>query len=377
VRDVFFTRSAYHCMRILECRYVHLDGVRIHNRVNLNNDGFHINSSQYVNIANCNVTCQDDACALFGSNKFVTVTNCTFSTRWSIFRFGGGEAENITVSNCVIYDTYGCVIKMRFGAGSQIENVAFSNLIMNNVTGPISVGLDSTPRRPAQPQTAPGAAPTPAAPANPRPKGIVRNLMFNGIRATVVSEGRQFVDMPFRNNFRPGETRTCITLNGVGDEFLEGITFNDIHVTYGGGGTAEEAARRDVPKMAGEYFELGTLPAYGMYARGVRGLSMSNVRFEVATPDLRPAMVFDRVEDASVTCFSAHGNANAESLLRFSDSRDILLTGCRVLTPAAVFLQMEGAGSEAIVVDGGDLSKAAKALAFVSGADSKAVKLRG
>ncbi len=95
------------------------------------------------NIANCNVTCQDDACALFGSNRFVTVTNCTFSTRWSIFRFGGGEAENIAVSNCVIYDTYGCVDQDAFGAGARIENVSFSNLMMRNVTGPISMGLDS------------------------------------------------------------------------------------------------------------------------------------------------------------------------------------------------------------------------------------------
>ncbi|HTS24432.1 MAG TPA: glycosyl hydrolase family 28 protein [Bryobacteraceae bacterium] len=371
VRDVFLTRSAYHCMRILECRYVHLDGVRIYNRVNLNNDGFHINSSQYVNIANCNVACQDDACALFGSNRFVTVTNCTFSTRWSIFRFGGGEAENIAVSNCVIYETYGCVIKMRCGAGSRIENVSFSNLVMNDVTGPISVGLDSTVRRPPT-----GGASPPPASANPRPKGIVRNLMFNGIRATVVSEGRQYADMPFRNNFRPGETRTCITLNGVGGEFLEGITFQDVHVTYGGGGTAEEAARRDVPAMAGEYFELGTLPAYGLYARGVRGLSMSNVRFEVTAPDLRPAMVFDRVLDATVSAFSAQGNPKADSLLRFSGSRDILLTGCRLLTPAAVFLQIEGAETQGIVVDGGDLSKAARPLALAGGADSKAVKLR-
>ncbi len=50
----------------------------------------------------------------------------------------------------MIYDTYGCVIKMRFGAESRVENVAFSNLIMNNATGPISIGLDSSPRRPAQ-----------------------------------------------------------------------------------------------------------------------------------------------------------------------------------------------------------------------------------
>src|SRR5215467_14483692 len=143
VRDVFCTRSAYHCMRILECRQVRLDGVRIHNRVNLNNDGFHINSCEYVNIANCNVMCQDDACALFGSNRFVTVTNSTFSTRWSVFRFGNGRASDIAISNCVIYETYGCPIKIRIGAGAGIENVSFSNLVMDRVTGPISVGLDS------------------------------------------------------------------------------------------------------------------------------------------------------------------------------------------------------------------------------------------
>jgi hypothetical protein len=362
VRDVFLTRSAYHCVRLLECRYVRLDGVRIHNRVNLNNDGFHINSNQYVNIVNCNVMCQDDACALFGSNKFITVTNCSFSTRWSIFRFGSGECEEVAISNCVIYDTYGCAIKMRFSAGARIENVSFSNLVMRNVTGPISIGLDSNYRR--------------AANAPARAKGVVRNLTFQGIRATVVSEGGQYADMPFRNNFRPGETRSCITLNGVGDEYLEGITMNDIHVTYGGGGTAEEAARREIPKMAGEYFELGTLPAYGLYARNVRGLTLSDVRFEVATADLRPAMVFDHVLDATVNGFAAQGNAQAE-LLRFIDSRDVLVSAARVLTPAAAFLQLEGDGNGGITVDGGDLSKASEAVVLKAGAKKDAVKVRG
>ena len=362
VRDIFLTRSAYHCVRILECRYVRLDGVRIHNRVNLNNDGFHLNSNQYVNIADCNIMCQDDACALFGSNKFVTVTNCTFSTRWSIFRFGNGESENITISNCVIYDTYGCAIKIRVGAGARLENVAFSNLVMRNVTGPISLGLDSNYRR--------------AANAQPRPKGVIRNLTFQNIRATVVSEGGQYADMPFKNNFRPGETRSCITLNGVGDDYLEGIAFNDVHVTYGGGGTAEEAARSDVPKMAGEYFEVGTLPAYGLYARNVRGLSLSDVRFEAATPDLRPAMVFDHVRDATINGFAAQGNPKSE-ILRCSDSEDVLVTAARVLTPAGAFLQLEGEGNRGVVLDGGDISKAAVPVVFRAGATKDAVKVRG
>jgi hypothetical protein len=364
VQDLFLTASAYHCMRILECTRVQLQGVRIHNRVNKNNDGFHLVSNQYVHIANCDIACQDDACALFGSNKFVTVTNCSFSTRWSVFRFGGGKSENITISNCVIYETYGCPIKMRFGSGSGIENAIFSNLVMNNVTGPISIGLDSSSRR--------GSSTT----DGPRPKGYVRNLAFTGIRATVVAKGGQHADLLFPSSYRPGETRSCIVLNGVGEDFLEGISLSDIQITFEGGGTADEAVRRDIPKMAGEYFELGVLPAYGLYARNVRGLSLHNLRLEVAQPDLRPAVVFENVEDAGVNGLSAQGNSKAEALLRFTDTRDVLLTACRVLTPAAAFVHTEGAASRGITIDGGDVAKAATIASYGNGASKEAVKVR-
>ena len=363
LRGVFFTASAYHCVRILDCERVFIDGVRIHNRVNKNNDGFHFNDSRHVHLTNCDVTCQDDACALFGSNQFVTIVNSTFSTRWSVFRFGGGEAENITIANCVIYETYGCAIKMRCGARTRFENITFSNLIMRDVTGPISIGLDSTSRR---------------RPDDHRPpmKGIVRNIVFNAIRASVVATGRQHADLPFASEYRPGETRTCLTLNGVGEEFLENISFTDVHVTYEGGGTAGEAAVRDVPGMAGEYFEIGTPPAYGLYARNVRGLVLDNVRFEMRQPDFRPAIVFDHVTDAAVNGLSAQGNPRAESLLRFIDTSDVLLTACRVLTPSAVFLQTEGAACAGVVIDGGDLAKATLPVSSERGAAVTAVELR-
>jgi polygalacturonase len=365
LRDTYLTASAYHCVRILQCKQVLLDGVRIYNRVNLNNDGFHINSSEYVHIVNCDIKCQDDACALFGSNKFVTVTNSTFSTRWSCFRFGGGEPENITISNVVIYETYGCPIKISMGRGSRMENVLFENIVMRDVTGPISVGLRSRPRDGANANAS----------ASTRPPGVVRNLRFSGIRATVVSEGRQHPDLPRPSRFREGELRTCIVVNGAGDDAIEDITFNDVHVTFGGGGTAAES-RREIAPIAGEYFEIGTPPAYGLYARNVRGLTLQNVRFAVSSPDLRPAIVFDRVEDAAVNGLSVQGNAQAESLLRFTNTKDVLLTGCRAVTPAAVFLRLEGARNENIAIDGGDLSKAAQALSFGEGSSETAVRRR-
>jgi polygalacturonase len=90
VRDLFLFDSAYHSLRVIESNFVWCDGLHIYNRVNGNNDGFHFISSQYVHVSNCDVQSQDDACALFGSSKFVTITNSAFSTRWSVFRFGGG-----------------------------------------------------------------------------------------------------------------------------------------------------------------------------------------------------------------------------------------------------------------------------------------------
>ncbi len=373
VRDIFLFQSAFHSVRIIQSSYVKLDCIHIYNRVNHNNDGFHFISSQFVHLSNCDVECQDDACALFGSCKFVTVTNCSFSTRWSVFRFGGGEAENITVSNCLIYQTYGCPIKMRCGPGSRFENISFSNLIMKDVTGPISIGLGPQPRRST---STPGANATEAntSPEQRQP-GIVRNISFNGIQATV-TKPVQLPDVPFVSGYNPGEIFSCIVLNGMGEGFLENISFNDVRVTFPGGGTAEHAAVRDVPKVAGEYYEIGVPPAYALYARNVRGLNLYNVRFEVTTDELRPAVVFDHVKDAAVNGFSVQGNEKAESLLRFIETSDVLLSASRVLTPTALFLQVEGATTERITIDGGDLSRAAAPLSFKADAPKKSVKLR-
>jgi hypothetical protein len=364
MRNVFLTASAYHCSRILECERVFLDSVRIYNRVNLNNDGFHINSSQYVHIANCDVACQDDACALFGSNKFVTVMNCTFSTRWSVFRFGGGEAENITITNCVIYDTYGCPIKMRCGARSRFENISFSNLIMKNVTGPITVGLDSSRRN---------GSTSPSVP--PSGKGIIRNISFNGIRGFVVAEGRQHADLPWPQKFRPGETRQCIVVNGVGADVIENVSFQDIHFTFEGGGSVAEAAA-EVPGIAGEYFEIGTPPAYGLYARNVRGLTLSNVRFEVSKPDLRPAVDLDNVSDVAINGLSAQGNPGAKSVVRVKDARDVLITASRVLASAAAFVEMVGTKNAGIAIDGGDIAKAGKVVIYSEGSATNAIRVK-
>ena len=381
MRNIDLLDCAYHSLRIIQSKRVHMDGIYIHNRVNGNNDGFHFISSQYVTVTNCTVLSQDDACALFGSCRFVTITNSVFSTRWSVFRFGGGFAENIAISNCVLYQVYGCPIKFQGNPGSRYENISFSNLVLQDVTGPIHVGIGPRPARAATPGAPVTASTEDYDPSTGAPRGtttpaVLRNLSFSNIHGTVTTDPPQLAEAKVISTANPGERHSCITLNCVGDATMENVSLENIHLVFGGGGTAEDGARRDIPQVAGEYFMLGPMPAYGLYARGVKGLTLQNIRLQVATPDLRPAMILDHVQDAAISGLSIEGNPSAESALRFIDSKDVLMTAPRLLTPAVIFLQVEGAASEHITVDGGDVSKAHTQLSLKDRASASAVRIR-
>jgi hypothetical protein len=228
------------------------------------------------------------------------------------------------------------------------------------------------PAEPPEPQPA-----QPAQPVRREGPAVVRNISFCNIHGNVLTAARPKVDyFQGRGGHGNGESFSAIVLNCVGSAVMENISLSDVHLTFGGGGSREMGANRKVPERAGEYFSLGAIPAYGFYARGVKGLTMQNVRLQVASNDLRPAIILERVTDAALLGVSAEGNVEAESVVRFVDSKDVLMTASRVLTPAAVFLDVEGAESANIVVEGGDLSKVAKPIAFAAGAEEKAVRLR-
>jgi hypothetical protein len=360
MRNVSMINCAFHCIRPIESKRLHMENIYIHSRVNGNNDGFHFISCEYATVSNCVVLCGDDACAMFGSCRNITVTNCFFSTRWSVFRFGGGHAGNIAVSNCVLSVVDGCPFKFQGDAGSVFENISFSDIVLDQVTGPIGISVGARKSRSGQ----------------EFPPVVVRNISFSHIHGTVTTNpATTLPESDLHVGLRPGEAHSAIVLNSIDDSVIESISFSDVHITFGGGGTAEEGARRELPKVFGEYFELGPIPAYGLYARNARGITLSNVRFQTATPDLRPAVVLDHAEDVAINGFSVQGNLQAESVMRLTDCKQVLISAARVLTPSSPFLQVEGAENENIIVDGGDLSRAASPAVFQNGASANAVKL--
>ena len=379
IRNLDLLDCAYHSIRVIESKRVHMDTLYIHNRVNGNNDGFHFISAQFVTISNCIVMSQDDACALFGSCQNVTVTNSFFSTRWSVFRFGGGDVRNIAISNCILHQVYGCPIKFQGNPGSTYENLSFSNIVLDDVTGPIHVGVG-----PRAPRRTPPGAPTPAVrddmmaahEGESTTPAVLRNISFSNIHGNVTTNPGQIDEAKVTSNANEGEKHSAIVFNCVGGATMENVSMSDVHLTFGGGGTAEDAARRELPDFAGEYFMLGPIPAYGLYARGVRGLTLENIRLQTATSDLRPAVIFDRVTDAAVSGLSVMADQAAESALRITASKQVLITAPRLLDSTKVFLSLEGSGNERIVIDGGDISSAAQRLALKDGASKDSVKFR-
>jgi len=376
-RDVLITRvtlkdPAEWCTHLSECEEVRIEGVQVHGFINANNDGFDIDSCQNVFISDCHIKCGDDAIALKTNSTLpcrnITVTNCVLSTRWAAFRFGPearGNFEEITVSNCVIHDTFGCGIKLQMNEGAQMKNIVFNNLVMENVTGPISLRLanwvsGSIPREGNE----------------SRPIGTFQNVLFSNIRARIAANSQP----ELYNAGKPysGEEKSCISITGLPGHPIEGIVLSDIRITFPGGGTAEEAARRTVPDLPDtypEYFMFGVLPAYGLYGHHVKDLSLNNVRFDVASPDIRPAIVCDDVEGLDLADFEAQGNEKAECLIRLQKTRQVFIHGSRLVHASPTFLRVEGSESREIGLSGNDLRQAKRSIDLGEGAPHDAVQM--
>jgi hypothetical protein len=173
-------------------------------------------------------------------------------------------------------------------------------------------------------------------------------------------------DWPNRKTpFRAGAT---MGIAGLPGHPVEGVTLEDIHVTFEGGGTLDEARRADVPERPSAYPEntmFGVLPAYGIYLRHAKGVTLHKIRFEVQQPDLRPAMMAEDVEDLEVDGFAAVGSGS-EPLIRLVEARSGWIRGSRPLGPVENFLRVEGRGSRDIALAGNDLRQA-RNTALVSG----------
>lgn len=94
-----------------------------------------------------------------------------------------------------------------------------------------------------------------------------------------------------------------ILITGVPGHYITNLTLENIDITLAGGGTAEHA-KHTVPEAIDQYPEIKTfgptIPAYGVWARHVKGLKLKNVRFNLKSPDQRPEFVYEDASEVEV-----------------------------------------------------------------------------
>lgn len=348
IEGVFLKDSASFHLHPIHCRHVRIVGVRIEGWLRPNNDGIDIDGCQNVFISDCDISGTDDNIALKTIEQGapcenVVITNCILKSKCAAIRIGPDAVANIervTVTNCIIRDTDLNGIKIQEAQGAVMKDFLFSNIVMENVRGPISVWLTGWKR-----DTVVWAFRDDI----DWEKGRLENVSFENIRAT------------------SPEAAWGILITGTPHTRPQRISFSNIDITFPGGGTAEQA-RRKMPEREREYpehnvfFGLEPLPAYGLYARHADEISLNNVRFRLQSSDLRPAIICDDVTGLELTGFGADADPKSESLIRLENTRGAFISNSRPVGTVPVFVQVEGSESREIVLRGNMLNTAGQAV---------------
>lgn len=298
IQNVTLTNSASWCSLFLEVEKLRINGVKVHNRIQPNNDGLDINGCKDVVISDCNISTHDDPlCGKSTTNSMLenmVVSNCIISSDCSGFKLGTSSKSgfrNISVSNCVMKNCYRGAIKLICVDGGIMENINISNIIMDNVDGPVFIRLGARGKTYLEPQ-AQDYSRTGEKAISTTPIGSVKNISISNIQAYIAGSDTAM---------------SGILIHGLKDKHIKNIKLSDIELIFPGDGTNTQA-KRVVPEMEKVYpepFFFGTLPTYGMYARFVDDLTLRNVSFAYkGNSEQRPAvkcldaanLVFNSVE---------------------------------------------------------------------------------
>lgn len=267
VSDLRLENSAAWVSHYFKCEDVRISSLLIKSRVNDNNDGIDIDSCKRVKISDCSIDTGDDAICIKSTSpepsRDISIANCLITTSCAAIKIGTesiGDFRNIAVSNCVIYDTEHGGIKLFSVDGARMENIVISNIIMDNVMGPIMLRLGERKRTYFEGQEA-------------RPSGCMKDILISSIIAKV------------------SENKRCpagICISGIPGHRIENVVFENMTLEMPGG--FDGVVPSNVPENEKNYptFNMfGILPSWAFFIRHVKNVSLRNIKIKQSAPDVR------------------------------------------------------------------------------------------
>lgn len=298
VADVHFRRAGLWMQHYCNCEDLHIHGIRVFNHGNRTNDGMNIDGCRKVRISDCFIDSHDDSIVIKSTGAHVCedvlISNCVANSHCHGIKFGTesqGGYRRITLNNIIVHPSdvphpgfpdrpFAPVISgfaLELVDGGIMEDIVLNNITAKSVFAPMFIKLGNRARKigPEFPDL---------------PAGSARNLTVSNFTATDA-----------------GSYGGSIT--GFPGHYIENVTLSNIRVSHKGG-IGSEKVMAEVPenetgypeiKMFGNKGESGPcLPAYGLYVRHVKNISLRDVKFDLAAPDARAPVFFDDVHDISM-----------------------------------------------------------------------------
>src|SRR5688572_30756958 len=207
--------------------------------------------------------------------------------------------EDIKISNCHIYDTRNGGIKLLTVDGANLRNIEISDITMDDVRTPMLFRLGSRLNvfRKGQ-DTKQGT-------------GTFENVVIRNVKAKAADSAQ----------LKPP---SGILITGVPGHYITNLTLENIEIELVGTGSAEQA-RHAVPEAIDQYPEIKTfgpiIPAYGVWARHVKGLKLINVSFKLNHNDVRPALICEDGYGIVVSNWKVPLTTGAAAIIRLENVR--------------------------------------------------------
>ncbi|MEQ1762583.1 MAG: glycosyl hydrolase family 28 protein [Pyrinomonadaceae bacterium] len=339
-------------LNFFQSKNVTIERIKIVSHGVPHNDGINIDSSQGFVIKDCDVDSGDDALVFKTTSSMpirdITVTNCRLKSNQGAIKFGTESVanfENVRISNCQIRDTKNGGIKLLSVDGAHLRNVIISDITMDNVATPIFVRLGSRLKTFREGEK------------KGEQVGSISNVVIKNVRAKAAAKAQ--LTPP-----------SGIFITGIPGYAVGRLTLENIDIELAGGGTREQG-RQIMEEKPDSYPEINRfgpwLPAFGLYARHVKGLSVKHLTVKLAEPDMRPALVCQDCEDSDFVGWKIPVNTIAESSVRLESTRRVLFREFELIGDANAFILVEGKDSRDIRFRNNRLGSVGKTIEFGKG----------
>lgn len=291
IKDITLKNSGCWMQHYLACDRLTIDGIKVFNRNNYNNDALDLDGCHEVTVTRMMADSDDDGITLKSTSprlcENISIANCIVSSHCNAIKLGtetNGGFRNINISNIVVKPSYdqkekffgqwigSSAISLEIVDGGLMENVNVSNINVEGTESPIFIRLGNRAR-------------------GYQLKGTDFDSLIPIDHVGSIN-GIHLDNIQIRNAGAMG----C-SITGLSNHPVTNVWLSHISIHHKGGIKAsdlpeiERSVKDEKEKDYPESTMWGCLPAKGFFVRHTRNIHFNDITIQTEEADVRPDFV--------------------------------------------------------------------------------------